>query len=296
MENATKALIMAGGILLTVLLVSLLVYAWSLYSDYQSSKDSLIEIQDTAKFNSQFTGYDRDDVQGYELLSLINQVIDYNERRTNDTVNGGNDKYPPIEITVTLGDESKRKGFTHNNKILLFEQEKYTENELTAVSSERVRASFKKNIENTISEIRGNLNLDDNTLTSMAKNIRTIFKTESEIEQSARSPQGEKEKEEVKRMMISTFNSYIKKYPLENKEEDYEKLILETDARGETNPINKNTIVVNGEKINVYRVLCAYYEYMQFKRGIFKCTKLTYDTNNTGRVIKIDFEYTGKIK
>lgn len=295
MENATRALIMAAGVLLAILLISLLIYAWSLYSNYQSSRDELIAIEDTAKFNSQFTGYNRDDVQGYELLSLINQVIDYNERRTNDTVNGGNDKYPPIEITVTLGDESKRKGFTYNNKILLFEKEKYTENELTAVSSERVRASFKKNIENTISGIRGDLELDDNTLTSMAKNIRAIFKTESEIEQSARSPQGEKEKTEVKRMMVSVFNSYMKNYPLETKEDDYKKLILETDARGETNPIDDD-IMVNGKKINVYKVLCAYYEYMQFKRGIFECTNLKYDTNNTGRVIQIDFEYTGKIK
>ena len=59
MENASKALIMAGGMLLAILLVSLFLYAWSLISDYQASQDSLTEIEDTAKFNEQFAQYDR---------------------------------------------------------------------------------------------------------------------------------------------------------------------------------------------------------------------------------------------
>ena len=53
MENASKALIMAGGMLLAILIISLLVYAWSLFSKYQASKDSLADIEDTAKFNAE---------------------------------------------------------------------------------------------------------------------------------------------------------------------------------------------------------------------------------------------------
>ena len=93
MDNASKALLMAGGMLLAILILTLLIYAWSLFSEYQSSRDDLADIENTAKFNQQFTNYDRDDVQGYELITLVNQIIDYNERKTEDTKNDNNVRY-----------------------------------------------------------------------------------------------------------------------------------------------------------------------------------------------------------
>ena len=91
MENASKALLIAGGMLLAILLVTLLVYAWGMFSEYQNAKADLAEIEDTAKFNEQLSQYDRDDVDGYTLLSLINRIVDYNERNEEgDAVGAGN--------------------------------------------------------------------------------------------------------------------------------------------------------------------------------------------------------------
>lgn len=105
MENASKALIMAGGMLLAILIVSLLVYAWSLFSKYQSSQDDLTDIEDTAKFNEQFTNYQRDNVKGYEILSLANKVTDYNYRKSeSDRTNDEN--YVPITIVINLTDDN----------------------------------------------------------------------------------------------------------------------------------------------------------------------------------------------
>lgn len=105
MENASKALIMAGGMLLAILIVSLLVYAWSLFSKYQSSQDDLVNIEDTAKFNEQFTNYQRDKVKGYEILSLANKVTDYNYRKSeSDRTNDEN--YVPITIVINLTDDN----------------------------------------------------------------------------------------------------------------------------------------------------------------------------------------------
>ena len=105
MENASKALIMAGGMLLAILIVSLLVYAWSLFSKYQSSQDDLTDIEDTAKFNEQFTNYQRDNVKGYEILSLANKVTDYNYRKSeSDRTNDEN--YVPITIVIYLTDDN----------------------------------------------------------------------------------------------------------------------------------------------------------------------------------------------
>ena len=96
---------MAGGMLLAILIVSLLVYAWSLFSKYQSSQDDLADIEDTAKFNEQFTNYQRDNVKGYDILSLANKVTDYNYRKSeSDRTNDEN--YVPITIVINLTDDN----------------------------------------------------------------------------------------------------------------------------------------------------------------------------------------------
>lgn len=109
MENASKALIMAGGMLLAILIVSLLIYAWSLFSKYQSSQDDLTEIEDTAKFNEQFTNYQRDNVKGYDILSLANKVVDYNYRKSNVDTAKNDEKYVPITIKIEFNDADLAK-------------------------------------------------------------------------------------------------------------------------------------------------------------------------------------------
>lgn len=133
MENASKALIMAGGMLLAILIISVLIYAWGLFSEYQASKDSLSDVEDTAKFNEQFANYDRDDVKGYEIISLINKITDYNYRKSNDTEAKSNQKYAPITITVNLVSDENRKSFCpesgKNNK--LFDKNTYEQSTRT---------------------------------------------------------------------------------------------------------------------------------------------------------------------
>ena len=122
MENASKALLMAAGLFLVMLILALVIFAWGKFSDYQNAKDSLVDIEDTAKFNEQFTHYDRDDVQGYEILSLANQVIDYNRRRAD--VGQNNEKYKPIKLVVTLNNDNKKFSYDENN--LLINRNEYT--------------------------------------------------------------------------------------------------------------------------------------------------------------------------
>lgn len=55
--------------------------------------------------------------------------------------------------------------------------------------------------------------------------------------------------------------------------------------------INKEWSKINQNRQNVY----LYYEYVQFKRAKFKCTKVEYD-EQTGRIIKMDFEFTEKFE
>ena len=172
MENASKALIMAGGMLLAILIVSLLIYAWSLFSKYQASKDSLSDVEDTAKFNEQFANYDRDDVQGYEIISLINKITDYNYRKSNDTEAKNNKKYTPITITVNLGSDENRKSLCpgslgENNK--LFDKNTYEQ------STQTTRNPF-SNIIATANQLEDHFGGSDDA-TKVAKGYTALFET-----------------------------------------------------------------------------------------------------------------------
>ena len=281
MENASKALLMAGGMLLAILLVTLLVYAWGMFSEYQNAKADLAEIEDTAKFNEQLSQYDRDDVDGYTLLSLINRIIDYNERNTTDSVSE-QEKYPCINLTIKMGNENQRKMLTYDNTIRLFTKEQYAENELSA-KNRNLSTSFRKAIEETINNGLGSL--EPIKAEKVARSISSIFKTAEQIDADAERQYG---------VADATTRTYV-----------YKVMINEYNtASGESltiDDINELIIPSTPGSINsneYYTYACQYYEYMQFKRGIFKCTNLEYSdesSTGTGRISKMDFEFTGTI-
>ena len=78
MENVSKALMMAGGLLISLMVISLIVVLWGQLSGYftEDSKTTVVE-QDT-KFNAQFENYNKKSIGGYDLISVMNKIIDYN--------------------------------------------------------------------------------------------------------------------------------------------------------------------------------------------------------------------------
>ena len=108
MENASKALLIAGGVLIIIILASLILLVKANISNFYASQDELQMSTDKAKFNEEFTRFNRNDVAGYELISLANKVIDYNERISTETSSGsGNDvQADPVKIVITLWDGS----------------------------------------------------------------------------------------------------------------------------------------------------------------------------------------------
>lgn len=74
MENATKALVMAGSILIALLIIGALLLMFNNLSSYQNTNQQNIKDAQIVEFNNQFTTYIRDDVKGNELYSLLNSV------------------------------------------------------------------------------------------------------------------------------------------------------------------------------------------------------------------------------
>lgn len=72
MENATQALIMAGGILIAILIATIIIM---LYGTFNNTTKGIVDTMDTtelAKYNSNFAEYvGRTDVTAQEIVSLI---------------------------------------------------------------------------------------------------------------------------------------------------------------------------------------------------------------------------------
>src|SRR5574344_1618300 len=80
MENATKALSIAGGIVLAILVVGLMVYGWTRITNYQKVQETAQKNQQITKFNKEFESYNKGVVMGYQLVSLANLVNDTNTK------------------------------------------------------------------------------------------------------------------------------------------------------------------------------------------------------------------------
>ncbi len=78
MENASRALIMAGGILIALMIVGALMLMFNNLSSYQRQNDMTKEQAQVVDFNNQYISYDRDDLTLMELKTLYNKIESYN--------------------------------------------------------------------------------------------------------------------------------------------------------------------------------------------------------------------------
>ncbi len=97
MENASKALIMAGSVLIALMIIGLLVFMFSNLSNYQSSDTENKRESQVIEFNNQFETYARKDIRGSDMISLLNRVVDYNQRKTGAT---SQEQYQVMNIKV----------------------------------------------------------------------------------------------------------------------------------------------------------------------------------------------------
>lgn len=81
MENATRALLMVAGVFFGLLIITMVLFMHNNISDYYESTEANKKTEQLATFNKQYSAYNRDDVRGSELLSLINKIIDFNDSK-----------------------------------------------------------------------------------------------------------------------------------------------------------------------------------------------------------------------
>lgn len=96
MENATKALEMAAGVLIALLIIGLLAYAYNNLSDEKKIEQSSESAMQASEFNKSYEAFNKSGLYGSEILSLANKIVDYNEKEASQK------GYNTITLNVTL--------------------------------------------------------------------------------------------------------------------------------------------------------------------------------------------------
>lgn len=121
MENASKALIMAGGILLGVLILALMVTLFASSKSLSNSYETTKQSEAVQQFNTNFTKYLGKDLTIHEVVTICNFALEngFSENniiglQTKDNIMNNNAKY---KLTINgYSDEGYVNSITFNNK------------------------------------------------------------------------------------------------------------------------------------------------------------------------------------
>lgn len=83
MENASKALIIAGAVLLSVMIVSLLIYTGKSFGLIAKAEQEAKLTEDKTKFNAEYEVYDKNLMYGTDVLSCLNKAQNNNQKYVN---------------------------------------------------------------------------------------------------------------------------------------------------------------------------------------------------------------------
>ncbi len=98
MENASKALIIAGAILISILLISVGVLIMNSTGDTQKSVEDQSKAIAIRTFNAQFTPYEGEDQSASQIRALISAVNSSNGTNTEHKVEWTDKQTPTVNL------------------------------------------------------------------------------------------------------------------------------------------------------------------------------------------------------
>ena len=265
MENATKALLIAGGMLIVLLVITLLVMFKGQLASYMEEKHNEKIVEQAVEFNNKFANYQGNELRGNELISVMNRIIDYNNLEAQEY------GYDKISISV---DVANSKDFW---QVIKYRAE---DESIFSLTGNVIRnGSNDANIRNLTGISAKLINdsgiprISDTKLQRLSANISYIFDESSQTSKIFRAQK------------LTDILGY------------------RVDESGYT--INKNGTRQSIDGADIYildKVKSAtskYYQLTQFKRAMFTCTSVGYNTKDNGRInsmtFKIQTDTTGKI-
>ena len=259
MENATKALLISAAVMIAIMVLSLLMIAYNQISDYYQNQHTDAMAKQIGEFNENFINYQRDNIRGSELLSLMNKVIDFNERYS--YTEGTN--YKRIEVTIKI-DSQYLDDFTYpvdssnemSNRTLIISSDEITNKTGVGNNREKDRKLIAlTGVETDLiqdANAAGISGLDKGKLETLSSNIGNIIVDEKATDQYSES--------------------------IRTKRENILKEILEM-----------NNITAKQIKV-IKEITYQYYQFMQFKRAYFNSSGEFEIDPDTGRICGMNFE------
>lgn len=118
MENASKALLMAGEILIAIIIIALLVFGYNNIRNLSSTNEESKKTEQLAAFNKEYESYNKKLLRGVDVISLINKASNNNKKYENEA-------YYKIEIEFMYN----KKYYTMNDyeKEIKNDEEKFTD-------------------------------------------------------------------------------------------------------------------------------------------------------------------------
>lgn len=113
MENASKALAMAGGLLLAIIIIAVLMYVVQNTASLKKAEEDKEIAEQITKFNMEYESYEKTLLRGTELVTLINKAIANNKKyEDSDKVYDIDIHFKlktPIKETIVTVEEGKKK-------------------------------------------------------------------------------------------------------------------------------------------------------------------------------------------
>lgn len=294
MENIAKALLIAAGILFSVMLLSMLMITYNQISSHYQQKHELAVMEQVERFNREFENYNRQYIRGNDLISLMNKVIDYNASQVyNESIGSKRilveiNMVPdgkelatimkqfkwPTEETTSITNETIVE-FDDDGKITNSGAGKYTSDKelikITGITNRLINEA--KSIKKYNNE--GNeesLNITDTELQKLSSDIPNIVLTD-------------KEESDNQYYSKRFYRANLLKYILGLSFGDGDEFDIKIE--NETGIIEDS---VSDNKIaKIKEIACQYHQYTQFKRACFRCTEVEYDLE-TKRIVGMNFE------
>lgn len=170
MENATKALVMAGGVLIALMVLGALILMADSITAYQRTDVESTRTSQTTEFNNQYETYNRMDVRGNELYSLLNRARDYNRRQTSASTEGNSVGYTPMEIVFNFNGKLSEFASPAGNNLI-------TQNEYTLTGTTDPFES----IMNEVNQLEAKYGAD--SLTNLVTGMTEIFIDDSDTDE-----------------------------------------------------------------------------------------------------------------
>lgn len=269
MENSTKAIIIAGGMFILIMVITLLVVFGRSLSSYMQGQHDKEIVKQVTEFNNKFANYQGTELRGNELISVLNRVIDYN------ALEAGEYGYDPVLVEIDLVDRnaldsvikfnSTDENFLFKKNVRKIKNSKDSDDELKTISQKGTTI---------LSKYSDKEKYPDNYIPRLTDT--KLQKLSAEISNIAQKQDNSSWLDGYDRDRIAVYNRTRAK-----------KL---TSILGYTVE-EDGTCAVNSKNIlnAVTKATLEYYQYTQFKRIMFKCTSIEY-SQDTGRINKMSFE------